>query len=151
MQPTQPSLREIKRFLSELKIDYSDCFEKSELTERYRMVHIEQQRAQINAMKERANAALKRRSFEFAVRLYTEAALACTHLHVEDVSHATSLLALVLANRSLAYIHLALPRRALIDAQHCVRLNPGYARGRARYAAAYVACERPERAVAQLR
>jgi tetratricopeptide (TPR) repeat protein len=133
-----PSLKEVKAALSAAGVDYSRFLEKSEYLERFRELQVEAHEEAVSRLKAKANFAFKRRSYAHAVRLYTIAALKTVEkTEVEEAQDARATpLAMLLSNRSAAYLQLKLPRRALRDAEHALRLDPGYTKAYARYAAA---------------
>lgn len=133
------SVKAAKQFLDERKVDYSDCFERNELLQRFASVKINVDKAIIEKAKMKANGAFKRQSHAASVRLYTEALALTCKLHASDEEGATARMALLLANRSMAYLQLALPRQALEDAQLCVHLDAKFMKGHARLAAACLA------------
>ena len=129
----QPSVREMKRVLNAANVDYSDCFELSELSERFDAVRLQAQQSRVGVLKAKANAAFKRRSFAFAVRLYTEALVAA---HAMAAESRDQLLVPLLSNRSACYLRLGLPQPALADAERCVQLDAAFLKGLHRLAAA---------------
>ena len=147
---TPPTLKEAKAFLSTNGVDFSDCFERCDLLERFAQVRISVERTAISRAKTKANAAFRRQSLEYAVRQYTDAALMSCALHPFDAAEAIRYVVLLLANRSQALLQLSLPTRALRDAQQCVRLDPSYVKGHARLAAACLALGQPHTSVAHL-
>ena len=148
MESPDPPLKEVKAYLNAAGVDFSDCFERCELIERFRAVRIKSERTVVERMKAKANAAFRRHSLEYAVRQYTDAALAACALH--DAAEARHFIVLLLANRSQALLMLQLPARALRDAQNCVRLEPSYVKGHARLAAACLALGRLRRGIVHL-
>ena len=82
----------IQAYLSAAAVDFSDCFERAELIERFRTVQLERSVTDVEQMKAKANAAFKRESYEYAVRLYTEASLAALALFGMDPDRGRSLL-----------------------------------------------------------
>ena len=128
-----PSVREMKRVLNAANVDYSDCFELSELSERFDAVRLQAQQSRVGVLKAKANAAFKRRSFAFAVRLYTEALVAA---HAMAAESRDQLLVPLLSNRSACYLRLGLPQPALADAERCVQLDAAFLKGLHRLAAA---------------
>lgn len=82
----------IQAYLSAAAVDFSDCFERAELIERFRTVQLERSVTDVEQMKAKANAAFKRESYEYAVRLYTEASLAALALFGVDPGRGRSLL-----------------------------------------------------------
>ena len=147
---SSPTLKEIKRYLTDNGVDYSDCFERCELVARFQEIRITKEKSAVEALKAKANAAFRRRSTEHAVRLYTDAAVAACALHDIDPAAALNLLVLLLANRSQAFLQLHLPSHAICDAEHCVRLDSAYVKGHARLAAACLALGQITRASEQL-
>ena len=119
-------LKEAKAYLSARGIDFSDCFERSELLERFQSVKLSCERGAIEKAKLKANAAFKRKSHAYAIRLYTEAIGAACKLQQFDDAAARKLCAVLLTNRSFAYLQLQMPRRALRDAHHSATLDPDY-------------------------
>ena len=73
-------------------MDFTDCFERAELIERFRSVKLERSVTDVEQIKAKANAAFKRESYEYAVRLYTEASLAALALFDMDSGRGRSLL-----------------------------------------------------------
>ena len=128
-----PSVREMKRVLNAANVDYSDCFELTELTARFDAVRLQAQQSRVGVLKAKANAAFKRRSFAFAVRLYTEALVAA---HAMAAESRDQLLVPLLSNRSACYLRLGLPQPALADAERCVQLDAAFLKGLHRLAAA---------------
>ena len=55
-----PSVREMKRVLNAANVDYSDCFELTELTARFDAVRLQAQQSRVGVLKAKANAAFKR-------------------------------------------------------------------------------------------
>ena len=102
------------------------------LTARFEAVRLFQQ-SRVDALKAKANAAFKRRSFAFAVRLYTDALVAA---HAMEAESRDPLLVPLLSNRSSCYLRLGLPQPALIDAERCVELDAASLKGLHRLAAA---------------
>ena len=129
------SVKAAKQFLDERKVDYSDCFERNELLQRFASVKINVDKAIIEKAKMKANGAFKRQSHAASVRLYTEALALTCKLHASDEEGATARMALLLANRSIAICSL-LSTAALEDAQLCVHLDAKFMKGHARLAAA---------------
>ncbi len=82
----------IQAYLSEAGVDFTDCFERAELIERFRSVKLERSVTDVEQIKAKANAAFKRESYEYAVRLYTEASLAALALFDVDPGRGRSLL-----------------------------------------------------------
>ena len=105
-------MRTVKKYLQDAGVDTNDLLERADWIEKFNSVRIGEETAAIEKAKAKANAAYGRRSFEFAVRLYTEAALAACALHELDAAGAAHFVAVVLANRSLAFLNLQLPARA---------------------------------------
>ena len=140
--PAPPSLREVKAYLSAARVDFSDCFERTELIERFRAVQLERQVTDVEQMKAKANAAFKRQSYEYAVRMYTDAVLATDALHAVDQSRARSLQVQLLSNRSRAYMELGIPLAAMEDAQRCLQLDPAFLKAYHRLAAAHTSLRR---------
>eukprot|EP00908_Phaeocystis_cordata_P017548 Transcript_28903.p1 GENE.Transcript_28903~~Transcript_28903.p1 ORF type:complete len:671 (-),score=175.50 Transcript_28903:189-2201(-) len=140
--PAPPSLREVKAYLSAARVDFSDCFERTELIERFRAVQLERQVTDVEQMKAKANAAFKRQSYEYAVRMYTDAVLATDALHAVDQSRARSLQVQLLSNRSRAYMELGIPLAAMEDAERCLQLDPAFLKAYHRLAAAHTSLRR---------
>lgn len=150
MQDEQLTLKQVKAYLTERHVDHADCFEKTELIARFRSVQLSEKVADVERIKAKANAAFKRQSFEYAVRLYTDATLAAFALDAVDATRARGLLVTLLSNRARAYSELVMPRAALDDAQQCLRLDPTFVKGYHRLAAAQVALGRLSEAAVAL-
>ena len=144
------SLREAKRILAENGVDISDIFEKGDLLARFNQFRITQCSFISERAKAKANLAFKRRSFAYAVRLYTEAALKACALHSIDATSARNVLVLLLGNRAASYLALQMPARAEADAAQCTVLDPLYVKGFVRRAAACMAMEKAHEATLHL-
>ena len=154
-------------YLCAAAVDFSDCFERAELIERFRTVQLERSVTDVEQMKAKANAAFKRESYEYAVRLYTEASLAALALFGVDPGRGRSLLVRpcharpahpvpshrlsgrrayakvqLLSNRARAYLELCMPLAAMEDAQQCLQLDPSFVKAYHRLAAAHTALGR---------
>lgn len=154
-------------YLCAAAVDFSDCFERAELIERFRTVQLERSVTDVEQMKAKANAAFKRESYEYAVRLYTEASLAALALFGVDPGRGRSLLVRpcharpahpvpshrlsgrracakvqLLSNRARAYLELCMPLVAMEDAQQCLQLDPSFVKAYHRLAAAHTALGR---------
>ena len=148
-------------------MDFTDCFERAELIERFRSVKLERSVTDVEQIKAKANAAFKRESYEYAVRLYTEASLAALALFDVDPGRGRSLLVRrcqaraapsrpgaspelsprrakvqLLSNRARAYLELRMPLVAMEDAQQCLQLDPSFVKAYHRLAAAHSALGR---------
>ena len=157
----------IQAYLSEAGVDFTDCFERAELIERFRSVKLERSVTDVEQIKAKANAAFKRESYEYAVRLYTEASLAALALFDVDPGRGRSLLVRpcqaraapsrpgaspelsprrakvqLLSNRARAYLELRMPLVAMEDAQQCLQLDPSFIKAYQRLAAAHSALGR---------
>ena len=82
----------MQAYLSAAGVDFSDCFERAELIERFLSVKLERSVTDVEQIKAKANAAFKRESYEYAVRLYSEASLAALALFDVDPGRGRSLL-----------------------------------------------------------
>ena len=157
----------IQAYLSAAAVDFSDCFERAELIERFRSVKLERSVTEVEQIKAKANAAFKRESYEYAARLYTEASLAALALFDVDPGRGHSLLVRpcqaraapsrpgaspelsprrakvpLLSNRARAYLELRMPLVAMEDAQQCLQLDPSFVKAYHRLAAAHTALGR---------
>lgn len=72
------SAREIKEQLAAARVDFSDCFEKSELVKRLRLHRKTEAAARVQEVKALANSAFLRGGYALAIRFYTEALDLCT-------------------------------------------------------------------------
>lgn len=113
-------LARVKAFLVEHEVSFSDCFERSELLARYAEV-----KRRIDALEEQrlralANRCSQRKSYELAVRYYSDAL---------RVPASSTLHAQLYANRSAAYLSLGMCRAAMEDGQRAVDLDPTYIKG----------------------
>lgn len=156
----------VQAYLSAAAVDYSDCFERAELIQRFRTVQLERSITDVEQMKAKANAAFKRESYAYAVRLYTEAFLAALALFGVDPGRGRSLLVRpchahsthpfrpaaewhcirvkvqLLSNRARAYLEMCMPLAAMEDAQQCLQLDPSFVKAYHRLAAAHTALGR---------
>lgn len=115
-----PTTARLKQWLARHEVDSTACLERSELLARYAEV-----KGRVDALREqrlraRANGAMQRKSFELAVRFYSEALC---------VPAPPALQAQLCANRSSAYFGLGLYSAALDDGRRAVELDPGYVKG----------------------
>ena len=108
MAGASPPLKEVKAFLTQHHVDISGIFERSELLDRFNTLRLEESLSHVDRLKARANAAFRRGSTAYSVRLYTEAALAALALH-DDPSGNTLLAALLVkVHASMGAEHAAL-------------------------------------------
>ena len=85
------SAREIKERLAAARVDFSDCFEKSELVKRLRQHREAEAAERVQEVKALANSAFSRGGYALAIRFYTEALDLCAHDDVAAQLQVTSI------------------------------------------------------------
>ena len=115
------STREIKELLQLKRVDFSDCFEKSDLVRRLRNYQEKENEDKVQEIKALANSAFGRGGFALAIRYYTEALVLC-----DDSSEVAAQLR---SNRSIALLKLDQVAKARWEAEECTRKAPWFSRG----------------------
>ena len=90
------SAREIKERLAAARVDFSDCFEKSELVKRLRQHREAEAAERVQEVKALANSAFSRGGYALAIRFYTEALDLCAHDDVAAQLQVTSIVSPVI-------------------------------------------------------
>jgi len=147
------SAKQIKEALTDAHVDFSDCFEKSELVARLQS-HIAQENADtVLKAKACANESYSRGSYALAVRHYDNAlgCLKAASHHAPLTADERLLAAQVHSNRSLAQLRLGQVHAALADARVCVAVCLDFPKGYLRLANALAAHARHAHALAALR